>query len=331
MHLTDITFKKALAYPVIQPSINWLVSSLLLWEEIVLIWDPSDMENMKRYAAISKIFMDNGLVTIRKPSDDEIKEALKELQIIRERKNKIKIPTDDLFSIHIGKTTPKYWKKINAILDSEDKFIYVPDNMGRLYMGLLANQMGKRNGNALPTLTERVDEPIFLQKNQYLDEYSTSKDKVSRIAHKVLIPDKDLRLLEASDIQKLCREIYELRKLDGWHSWRKYLLESQTQILVHKELDNPEYFVKEFNERVAIFQKEGNKQKLPLLTKFIINVAGVIIPTIMGSTPGIVSAATTGISRSIVDKVDTVNRKKISQSTPEQFVLKTRTILRKYQ
>jgi hypothetical protein len=331
--LINLQLEKALAYPVIDPSINLLFSALLIWEKVELIWgeDREQLEHFKDYAEKSPIFYDKGLVTLKEPKPQEIDKASKELKKLKPDYEK-EIANDEGFGnnfiINPVKVTHAYWKNARR---RKDAFIVVPKNVGRLYLGLLACEMSKRMSDPVPTLTTRLEEPLFLEGGiKKVPQVFTPDECIAKACLNTVAPVKDLDELSNEEVNQLCKDIIELRKLDSWMSWREELLSYKQKLQDSSTVKEVTAITQDLNKKVDDFSEEAIKQNLIIVGKAGICVMGGVFGFFVGSIPGAIVGAGTAFGALGFDLYQASNERKKRKQSAQQFIIDSRKLLSKY-
>jgi hypothetical protein len=330
--LINLQFEKALVYPVIDPSLNLLFSSLVIWDKLELIWgeDTSQLEKFREYASNSPIFYDHGFVLLKEPRKTEIDKASKRLfELKPDYENEIL--NDDGFSesfiINPIKITQAYWRNARK---SKDSFINIPAELGRLYMALLAEEISQREKNIIPTLTTRLDEALFLKGGVNKSIKYSQDECIAKAGIKCLIPDSDLDNLSCEQVNLLCEDILEIRKLDTWYLWREELFGYKQKLREINSSIEISVIAEKLDEKVRKFNDELHKQKLSIIGKTTITIISSVIGFLVGSFPGALLGAATSGAFSTIDLYQTHNQRKNMLSSSEKFIIDARKILSEY-
>jgi hypothetical protein len=331
--LISLQLEKALAYPVIDPSINLLFSALLIWEKVELIWgeDREQLGKFRDYAYHSPIFYDAGLVTLKEPKPQEIDKASQELKKLKPDYEK-EIANDEGFDhnfiINPIKVTHAYWENARR---TKDAFIDVPENVGRLYLGLLAYEMSKRLSDPVPTLTTRLEEPLFLEGGiKKAPQVFTPEECIVKACLNSVAPKKDLDKLSSEEVKQLCEDLINLRKLDSWISWREELSSYKQKLQGSNTIREVITINQDLNKKVDDFCDEAKKQKWIIVGKVGISVIGGVVGFFVGSIGGAILGASTGAAATSIDLFQAHNERKKRKQSTQQFIIDSRKILSKY-
>jgi hypothetical protein len=325
-NLVNLQLNKVLAYPVIEPPIKFLFSSLLIWETIELIWGENEIQVQKfrDEAEKSTIFFDKGLVSLKQPFNDEIVRASEEL--IKLRSGYLEeIKDDDAFSdrfiINPVKVTKSYWESARK---RQDEFLDVPQEVGRLYLGLLAMEMSKRPNDSVPILTTRIHEPLFLEGGIRKKPSNLDPDEcIVQASFNCLVPSEDLREMNFDDI-------ISIRKLESWYNWREELLSYKKKLNRSNSIKEVNAITHELNYKASIFKKDIDRNKWIIASKIGLTIVGGVVGFFVGSLPGAITGASVGAATTGIDIYQAHSGRNGRRQQYQQFTIDAKKIFDKY-
>ena len=179
-------------------------------------------------------------------------------------------------------------------------------------------------------MTTRLDEALFL-KGGVKKSIKYSRDEcIAKVGIKCLIPDSDLDNLSWEQVNLLCEDILEIRKLDTWYLWREEIFGYKQKLREINSSTEVSVIAEKLDEKVRKFNDELHKQKLSIIGKTTITIISSVIGFLVGSFPGALLGAATSGAVSTIDLYQTHNQRKNMLSSSEKFVIDARKILSEY-
>jgi hypothetical protein len=298
----------------------------LIWDKIIIIWDPDDIVHLKDYAVRTPVLLDRGLVKLAKPHDDDVTRASKKIEDLSHAST-AQVPTDNefasTFALHPVKVTGAYWDHARR---SADGFVHVPPHLGTLYVGLLSQEMAIRAG--IPTISMRYEEPLFLAgAASPLISSLTAENCVARAALEVLEIElkEDGHSSDSDLVERACDDITALRNLDGWHAWRELICEYLNALESAKPYGNTIATISaDMQSALRRYEAEASRQKLATIWKIGVTVAAGAVGFFVGAVPGAIAGAASGSAMLGIDLYQRRNQIRVRRSGWQHFVLMTR-------
>lgn len=325
MPLAKIRLRTSIAYPVIEPPLDWAVTNLVIWDKITFIWDPNDRQSLDKFATRTPILLDRGLVQLAAPAEADVLAASTQLTDLLHT-NPANVPEDPEFAktfvLHPVKLTGKYWDDVRR---SGDGFVHVPPHIGALYVGLLASEMARRQNNA--TVSIRSEEALWVVgSNAKRLVTPTTADCVGRAAFNVLCPTlRDPLSTDVNVINGVCDDILALRRLDEWHAWREHLCGYLDA--VGTTTPSPDHIAeisRAMNEAVNRFQTEAQKHRRITLAKGGATILGSGVGFLVGDIPGAIASAITGGASLAIDLYEARLQHRVHTGSWQHFVVEAK-------
>jgi hypothetical protein len=226
-------------------------------------------------------------------------------------------------ALHPVKVAGAHWQHVRRAADG---FVNVQPEIASLYVGLLAQEVANRQG--IPTVCMRYEEPLFLAgAGPAIIDDVTREDCVVRASLRVI--DVKLRrerhLLESARAEKACRDITQLRKLDGWRSWREQMCTYIDALSTTKpDAGAIAEIASEMETGVRTYQKQASRLRCGTIGQVGVALAAGVVSVLTGSSLNAIAELAIASAGLGIDLYQSQGQRQEQGSGWQRFVLEAR-------